>query len=255
MSSKTIPSAFKIEIRFAGGLSGVHKAAFRRAASRWSRVIVGDLPAVQHEGDTIDDLLIVAEGLELDGPNQVLGQSGPTVLRGRDAGPHAFLPAKGEMSFDVADLEAMQREGTLEDVIAHEMGHVLGIGTIWSRKRLIVGATSDDPVFRGKQARAAYGQLLAQKPTPVPIENLGGKGTRNSHWRESIFGNELMSGFVEFAPNPISIVTVASLADLGYEVDLSRAEGFSLPVVTTAREHSVAWRVLNNLHRPIPVVV
>ncbi len=115
---------------------------------------------------------------------------------------------------------------------------------------MIVGATSDDPVFRGKQARAAYGQLLAQKPTPVPIENLGGKGTRNSHWRESIFGNELMSGFVEFAPNPISIVTVASLADLGYEVDLSRAEGFSLPVVTTAREHSVAWRVLNNLHRP-----
>ena len=248
-------TAFKIDIRFEGGLSGLYKSAFRRAAARWSRVIVGDLPSVKVNELTINNLLIVARGLELDGPESVLGQSGPTLLRGKDAGPHAYLPAQGEMSFDVADLEAMQREGTLEDVIAHEMGHVLGIGTIWARKRLIVGATSHNPTFRGKQARTAYGQLLGQSPTPVPIENLGGTGTRNSHWRESIFGNELMSGFVEFAPNPLSVVTIASLADLGYEVDLTQADDFSLPTTPVNREHSIAMRVLNNLRRPVPIVV
>ena len=248
-------SAFKIDIRFVGGLSGVHRTAFRRAAARWSRVIVGDLPAVTVDGETIDDVLILAEGLELDGPEKVLGQSGPTVLRGLDAGMQAYLPAKGEMSFDVADLEAMQREGTLEDVIAHEMGHVLGIGTIWSRKRMIVGARSDDPTFRGKRARTAYGQLLGQGPTPIPIENLGGKGTRNSHWRESVFGNELMSGFVASAPNPLSVVTVASLADLGYEVDLLKADEFKLPTAPLKREPSVAMQVINSLRRPLPVII
>lgn len=248
-------SAFKIEIRFVGGLSGVHKTAFRRAAARWSRVISGDLPSVRVDGETINGLLILAEGLELDGPEAVLGQSGPTILRGKDAGVHAYLPAKGEMSFDIADLEALQNEGTLEDVIAHEMGHVLGIGTIWSRKRMIVAATSDNPTFRGKQARAAYGELLSERPTPVPIENLGGKGTRNSHWRESVFGNELMSGFVEFAPNPLSAVTIASLGDLGYTVDITRADDFVLPGSLHKREHSVALRVMQTIQRPIAIVV
>ncbi len=159
------------------------------------------------------------------------------------------------MFFDVADLEAMQREGTLEDVIAHEMGHVLGIGTIWARKRMIVNARSSNPTFRGKQARAAYGQLLGRDPMPVPIENLGGKGTRNSHWREVVFGNELMSGFVEFSPNPLSIVTVASLADLGYTVDLSAAEEFSFHAAPRQREASSALRVVNSLRRPVPIVV
>ena len=44
------------------------------------------------------------------------------------------------MSFDTADLDEMERKGTLNDVITHEMGHVLGIGTIWARKGLIRGS-------------------------------------------------------------------------------------------------------------------
>lgn len=35
----------------------------------------------------------------------------------------------GFMQFDTADLRHMENEGTLVDVITHEMGHVLGIGT------------------------------------------------------------------------------------------------------------------------------
>jgi hypothetical protein len=158
------------------------------------------------------------------------------------------------MTFDVADLEAMQHEGTLIDVIAHEMGHVLGIGTIWSRKRMLVAARSHDPTFRGRQAKREYGKLLGVGPTPVPVENLGGAGTRNSHWRESIFGNELMSGFVASAPNPISALTVASLADLGYSVDLSRSEPFALPAspVDQRDRPSTAQRVLANMTRCVP---
>ena len=35
------------------------------------------------------------------------------------------------MSFDTDDLSRMEQDGSLIDVIIHEMGHVLGIGTLW----------------------------------------------------------------------------------------------------------------------------
>ena len=37
------------------------------------------------------------------------------------------------MSFDTADLAQIEADGSLVRVIMHEMGHVLGIGTIWDR--------------------------------------------------------------------------------------------------------------------------
>jgi hypothetical protein len=61
------------------------------------------------------------------------------------------------------------------------------------------------------------------------VENTGGAGTRDGHWRESVFGNELMTGFYNSGPNPLSAVSAASLRDLGYVVDDSRTEAFTLP--------------------------
>lgn len=222
-------SSFKIELRFLGGLSRSQQEAFHRAAERWSNVIVGDVPSVRVDGKVVDDILIVAEGTKIDAAQGILGQSGPTLLRPKAAGTHAYLPAKGEMTFDSDDLEEIESDGSLVDVIAHEMGHVLGIGTIWARKRLLVGATTSNPTFRGKLAKAEYGRLIGGALSPVPVENLGGAGTRNSHWRESVFANELMSGFVSAPSNPLSALTVASLGDLGYSVDIARAEPYRLP--------------------------
>src|SRR4051794_6205534 len=64
-------------------------------------------------------------------------------------------------------------------------------------------------------AKQEYGRLRGIGPTPVPVENTGGPGTRDSHWREAVFGNELMTGFVGPAGNPLSRTTVGSLQDLG----------------------------------------
>lgn len=237
-------SPFQIEVRFLGGLSDRQQAAFASAADRWTSVIVGDLPSVQVDGETIDDVLILAQGAEIDGPGQVLGQAGPTHLRPATAGPAAMLPAKGSMSFDSADLTTLEEEGTLDDVIAHEMGHVLGIGTLWSRKRLIVGSGTDDPLFVGAGAVAEYAVLTGEPATGVPVENTGGPGTRESHWRESVFGGELMSGFISAAGNPLSRVTAASLDDLGYQVDVDAAEAFSLTPAAAVRAGEAVERML-----------
>jgi Leishmanolysin len=223
------PTPYTIEVRFLGGLTQRQKDAFKVAADRWSRVIIGDLPSVIVDGETIDDLLILAQGADIDGPGRILGQAGPTRLRPRNAGAAAFLPAKGEMTFDSADLAQMEAAGTLNDVITHEMGHVIGIGTVWTQKRLLKGAGTTNPTFTGKTAEQEYGALRGNGPMPVPVENTGGPGTANSHWRETVFGNELMTGFVGQAGNPLSRMTVSSLQDIGYKVDLAAAEPYTLP--------------------------
>jgi hypothetical protein len=223
-------SPFTIEVQFLGGLTETQKNAFKLAADRWSRMIIGDLPSVVVDGEVIDDVLILAQGQDIDGPGRILGQAGPTRLRPRNAGNAASLPAKGTMAFDTADLQDMEQRGTLNDVITHEMGHVLGIGPrVWALKGLLRGAGTADPTFTGRTAEVEYGRLRNGGPRPVPVENMGGPGTADAHWREAIFGNELMTGFVATPPNPLSRLTVASLQDLGYVVNLDAAEPYNLP--------------------------
>lgn len=80
--------------------------------------------------------------------------------------------------------------------------------------------TGDIPI-----ATAAYNAMFGTNATSVHIEGLpSGVGSRDSHWRESVFGNELMSPFISGSNNPISRVTVASLADLGYTVNMNAAD-------------------------------
>ncbi|MFF2042784.1 leishmanolysin-related zinc metalloendopeptidase [Kitasatospora sp. NPDC058170] len=222
-------SPFSIEVEFLGGLTETQKSAFKDAAHRWTRVIVGDLPDVVIGDRIVDDLLVQAEGKLIDGPGGTLGETGPTRLR-PGPGPSKFLPATALMSFDQADLAAMEATGTLVDVITHEMGHALGIGSVWSRKHVLRGAGTHNPTFVGPNAQREFAALLdGGAPRPVPVENTGGPGTADSHWRESVFDNELMTGFVGRAGNPLSRLTVASLQDLGYVVDVDAADQYALP--------------------------
>lgn len=221
-------SPYTIEVRFLGGLSQPQKDAFAAAADRWCRMIIGDLPAVTVDGEVIDDLVVLAQGSQIDGPGGILGQAGPTHVRPASAGRAAYLPAKGTMNFDTADLAQMEQRGTLADVITHEMGHVLGFGTVWNFKRLLKDAGTINPTFLGHQAMEEYGTLRGSGPASVPVENMGGAGTRDCHWREVVFQNELMTGYISSPGNPISRMTVGSLEDLGYDVHLDSAEPYSL---------------------------
>ncbi|NNF54633.1 MAG: hypothetical protein HKN03_09365 [Acidimicrobiales bacterium] len=219
------PENILISIRFGGGLTPTQQKAFQFAAARWSQVITSRLPDVMIEGERVTGVRIDASGARIDGPAGILGQAGPVLLR-----PGSMLPATGVMQFDSGDLAQLERRNGLIDVIIHEMGHVLGIGTLWSTKRLIRGSGTDNPVFVGANAQEVFGVILdAGGPTPVPIANTGGAGTREGHWRESVFGNELMTGFLNDGPNPLSALTIASLADLGYEVNEAVADRFTLP--------------------------
>lgn len=220
-----VESDFSIDVRFVGGLTANQRSVFQFAAARWAEVIVGDLPSVQFEGEEIDDVRILAKGEEIDGPRGILGQAGPRFVRS-----DTQLPLLGEMTFDVADLADMEEDGSLILVIIHEMAHVLGIGTLWKALNLIERSGTDDPVLVGENAMREYATLLGEEsPQQVPIANTGGPGTREGHWREDIFVNELLTGFINPGTNPLSRLTIACLQDMGYEVNLDAADTYLLP--------------------------
>lgn len=211
-------SLFDIVVNFAGGLTASQQATFTGAELRWESIIIGDVPDV----GAIDDVEIMAEGVAIDGPGGILGQAGPTGLR---AG--SFLPFQGIMQFDTADLAALEASGQLQDVILHEMAHVLGFGTIWQSLGLLTGAGGPDPRFTGPQATAEFNTRFGMAVADIPVENTGGPGTADSHWRETVFNNELMTGFLNSGvPNPISRITVAQWADLGYVVNITQADPY-----------------------------
>lgn len=218
---------FSIDIRFRGGLNSAQQAAFRGAADRWAKVVVGDFPRIRIGREIIEALVIEASGTDIDrggGPEgNILGQSAPT-----DFLPNG-LPARGFMEFDTFDLGQMAADGSLQSVILHEMGHVLGIGSIWEQKSVLAAAGSANPRFIGKKADTEWAKLSRLRPNQLPVENRGGAGTADSHWRETVFGSELMTGFISGATQPLSRMTIASLADLGYKVSFTSADPFRLP--------------------------
>ncbi len=225
----TPTGGFDVVVR-ASGLSASQQLLFEQAAARWEQIIIGDLPNASYQGVAVDDILIDASAVPIDGAGGTLGQAGPNWLRNG-----SFLPIHGNMEFDTADLASMEANGLLYSVILHEMGHVLGIGTIWQHRGLLTGAGTTNPRFTGPNAAWAYNLLFGTAVASVPVEGApSGLGSRDAHWRESIFTNELLSPYIAGSTNPISTVTIASLADMGYMVNLNAANTFNPQVGVAA---------------------
>ncbi len=240
-----VVSGYRITLRYLTAVSPARQAAFDSAAARWASVIIGDVPDIpvnQPGGtfcgptypainETIDDVLIFVKLDSIDGPNNILGSAGPCAWRtgGR-------LSLVGTMRFDTADVALMEGSGILKSVILHEMGHVIGIGSLWNPSvgpvlpPLLIGGGTADPYFVGASAIAQFNANGGgtYPGLPVPVENCCGAGTRDSHWRETIMGKELMTGFVSFASNPLSSITVGSLADMGYAVSYVNADPYTV---------------------------
>jgi hypothetical protein len=82
-----------------------------------------------------------------------------------------------------------------------------------------------------------------------------GPGTKNSHWRESIFKTELISGFIAAQNNPLSKVTAAGLKDLGYVVSMNAAEAYTLPNLLQMAERGMLAADAETVHaHTLPVI-
>jgi hypothetical protein len=118
--------------------------------------------------------------------------------------------------------------------VLHEMLHVVGIGTLWYTKDMLSGSGTMDPRFTGSLAGAqciSAGGFSNCSDGRVPVENVGGSGTAEVHWRESVFDIEVMTGFVEASADmPLSGMTIGSLTDLGYLTNLLSTDPYQISV-------------------------
>jgi hypothetical protein len=148
------------------------------------------------------------------------------------------------MTFDVVDTPGLVAAGVFDDVVLHEMAHVLGFGTLWTSNGVYVNGTGE---FTGPFATALWQSEFGQTGTP-DVELAGGPGTAGGHWNEVDFGvgptgitdgsgndmrSELMTGWLNTSPAPfISDMTIASFVDIGFVGSLAAIpEGTSFAFV------------------------
>jgi len=175
----------------------------------------------------------------------LLGFAGPTQLAqtfttvGNPANGRSLLTTAvvaGQMSFDLLDANGPQ----FADTVLHEMGHVLGIGTLWELNGIVNADGSERGLLQNRNGLFQYigrngihgfrEQSGHHRANYVPTENFGGPGTAFGHWAGGTSPNwffapangsrrELMTGFATAAPTFISEASWGSLSDVGWSVD------------------------------------
>ncbi|NNF37410.1 MAG: hypothetical protein HKN71_01990, partial [Gemmatimonadetes bacterium] len=223
-------------------------SALDEAATRWQALIVGDLPDVvpnaEHptcvtgapwvSGPELDDLVLYVTVETIDGAGGALAGAAPCFVRDGSG-----LPTFARLRVDRDDVATLAADGQLVALLVHEIGHALGFGTVWTAAGLLAepasGATGPPPDthFTGARAIQAFdasggsGRTVGAK---VPVQNRGGGGVQDVHWRESVFGPELMTSELDSGvQNPLSRITVEAMGDIGYVVAADQSDAYVVP--------------------------
>ena len=177
-----------------------------------------------YQKDVLDDLFVMVAVID--------GEGGPgvaTALCGlRES---SKLPLVGAIILDVVGVP----EDDVDEMILHGFGHMLGFTAhSWRPLDLLRNASWDgggDTHFVGTDAIGAFVAAggANYQGGKVPVENDPTHGSVDSHWRESVFGSELMSSWLQAGRDRLSAITIQALADIGYSVNVELAENYRLP--------------------------
>lgn len=229
---------FKIRFLYTSAFSPTVTEAFESAAARWKQVITTGylspftIPKRKVCGHQFNrkwvvaaDLLIIVKLKPIDGRGNALADAMPCVVDQLDR------VRVGLMEFDSADVGDMVKRGLLRSIVLHEMGHVLGLGTRWNKLQLITQQHSPFGGFEYFGRQGNLGNREVGRNGSAVVEDLGDGGTARAHWKEDFYNAELMTGYVEESgtPMPLSRLTVRALQDLGYQVDVSKADEYKAP--------------------------
>jgi hypothetical protein len=250
---------FDLVLRVEGDPGVEGAAAIAAAERRLESLVFADLPDERLDGfsacgfggrppvvldETIDDLVVFVRLREIDGVGGAGATGNPCVIRS-DRGQTLV----GLVELDVAEWAFLTPQ-LKRDFVLHELMHVMGFVPTLLNRAFPSGYTREclalpssgapnvvvqDSHFTCEFARASFDEVGggSYAGSRVPLENGAtrplGSGTLNHHWRKSVFGAELMTGwFSSGGSAPFSRVTLGMLEDLGYGVVSALADEWSV---------------------------
>ncbi len=141
--------------------------------------------------------------------------SGTVLAR---AGPYSSTNLKGG---GFLEINVMASANNWTDVMKHEIGHIMGIGTNikWNN-----AVSPGDHMLNGSVFSTSLGEYKesyggAVDATTIPL------GDNDGHFSEEIFDRELMTPYSDAPqPQPATKLTLGALQDLGWSLDIEKAE-------------------------------
>ncbi len=164
-----------IEYNFDDSVSAENRTVFNQAKVFWENVITGYV-------DGIDRTLVITANTfsqDITGGG-TLGSASPRTLDEMANG--LSITTVGFATFNV-DPTATGGTGIVNQlVIRHEIGHVLGIGTLWGLNQLYGRGTGE---YIGVNGLAGFNQEFGLNASFIPVELDGGAGTAEAHFNEA----------------------------------------------------------------------
>ena len=236
------------EVVFGANVTVGEQALVHGAVARWAEAILAAAPVeptpstlpagscgkAQSEpivNEVITRLRLYVMFDSLDGRGGAVAAAGPCVVaRGPSHRPgNPARPVIGIIWVDSTDLRTGVFSTALwHNVLVHEIGHVLGIGTLWHSDAYIHGRDGTEPHYIGANAVREW-RTLGGEGIGLDIETNGSGGTAGAHWSDRTYQNEVMTGWVGSGLQPLSLLTLGALADFGWVVDYGQADPYTLP--------------------------
>ena len=211
-------------------LTSEDKAVINSCVDFWQKTIKRTLPEKTYD-------LKINFIMEVNEPN-VLG--GASVVNVRTVNSK-IIPYEGRVYINSTNWNQLvddvknNGETTAYRTIVHEIGHLLGLGTVWTANNLV----EDDFWYVGENGLREYRNRFGDQTfEAIPLEDDGGPGSAQGHFEEGTqhgismdnrykngkfypgLDRDLMSAFAETddGPEPLGKVTLGMLQDLGYSV-------------------------------------
>lgn len=214
---------FAIEIVFGEGTKNFTpemREAINKAADVWENAILQSTLDEEHL------LTIEVEGADLGEDGFVAKANLKTESLEIDADYNLF-PTEGYSTVNTNEQVISTFSSDIEqftDIMTHEFAHVMGFGNLWRMNSLINPMTG--VYFADSKAGLVYNRDNNTTGVDIPLTTNEGTGSDLAHWQEETFGNELMTHEIEVSgiSNPLSELTLASLEDIGWNVNYEVAE-------------------------------
>lgn len=179
------------------------------AEQLWESQILGT------HGGAVDTFTVQLTGASLGGS---LGNANSTG--NITSGPFT-LSTGGTMRIDFNGIDQFSNfmgVNVIDELLAHEIGHAMGIGTLWLANGVYVNNTGQ---YTGQYGVKAYQEDFDSNATFVPVELAGSAGTRNAHWDQLMRSGGEAGTFDPnnpFALDPRIGITDAQGRDLSLEL-------------------------------------